>query len=309
MGSPVKMVVYAPDSQAAIQGSDAAYARLKQLDHLLSDYDPDSELMRLCAHQPAGEPVPVSQELFDVLAAALELSRRSEGAFDVTIGPVVKLWRVARRKKQLPDPDALKAALAKVGYQKVRLDPAQRTVSLAQTGMQLDLGAIAKGYAADEALRILAGHNLPQAMIAVAGDIRVGDPPPGQLGWKIAIEERMATAGAAPAVLELSRCAVSTAGDTYQYLEVGGVRYSHIVDAKTGLGLTTPSSITVVAPQGLLADGLDSTVNVLGPQQGLKLLQDYPQAQALIVQFDADGRRREWTTPGWSGLPRVEPTK
>src|SRR5690606_34668439 len=119
---PVRILVYATDESIANQASDAAFRRIRELDRILSDYDPDSELMKLC-HRTAGQAVPVSSELLKVLSAAQKLSKRSDGAFDVTVGPVVKLWRVARRRKQLPDPERLQAARALVDYRNVELDP------------------------------------------------------------------------------------------------------------------------------------------------------------------------------------------
>lgn len=304
MAVPVRILVYARDEASAIQATDAAYARIRELDRILSDYDPDSELMQL-SRQPVGEPVPVSSELFEVLAAAHELSQRSDGAFDVTVGPVVKLWRVARRRKTLPDPDRLEAARQAVGYQKVILDQRSRQVTLQQAGIELDVGGIAKGYAADEALETLSTHDITRALVAVAGDIRVGDPPPEADAWKVEVEQPSATEDADPLILYLRNQAVSTSGDTYQFVEIDGVRYSHIVDPQTGLGLTVPGSVTVVAPTGMQADGLASTVNVLGPDRGRELINSLPHIEARIVQLQPDDQPVEFSTPGWSRLTRA----
>src|SRR5438270_6131047 len=151
MGTRFRIIAYAPDRATADRAARDAFARIAALDGSMSDYRPASELMRLCA-RAGGPPVKVSKDLFFVLSRAQEVSRRSGGAFDVTVGPVVRLWRLSRRTQRLPDPEKLARARALVGYRNVRLDPDARTVQLLKPGMQLDLGGIAKGYAADQAL-------------------------------------------------------------------------------------------------------------------------------------------------------------
>jgi thiamine biosynthesis lipoprotein len=296
MGVLFKLTLYAPDDATANKAAQAAYARIKELNRIMSDYDPDSELMRLCRSSGPGKPVKVSRELFDVLSQSLEISRQSCGAFDVTVGPYVDLWRKARRRKQLPDPAALKAAAERVGYQHVRLDAAAGTVELLKPNMLLDLGGIAKGYAAGEALAVLRRHGVTRALVAGSGDIVAGDPPPGKPAWRIAVAP-LTSAGekrvdaAAGRFLLLKNAAVATSGDVFQHLEIDGVRYSHIVNPQTGLGLTQPSSVTVVAPNGTTADSLASAVSVLGPECGLRLIDCTPGTTALIVQSQGDRSR------------------
>src|SRR5215469_2833893 len=168
MGTRFGLVLYAPDEATARKARQAAFARIASLDASMSDYRQESELMRLCA-KAGGPPVRVSDDLFFVLRRAEEVSRRSGGAFDVTVGPVVRLWRRARRTERLPDPDDLRQALAVVGYEKMRLDPQAQTVQLLKPGMLLDLGGIAKGYAADEALAALKRHGVTRALVAAGG--------------------------------------------------------------------------------------------------------------------------------------------
>src|SRR5215471_9584357 len=174
MGTTFRVVLYAPDAATAKKAADAAFARVAELDQIMSDYKPSSELMQLCKKfaTEVGEPVKVGDDLFLVLSKAEELSKKSDGAFDVTVGPVVQLWRLARRTQELPDPKEFAAAREKVGYQKVKLDPAKKTVQLLTPGMQLDLGGIAKGYASDEALKLLRDKfGIKQALVAAYGDI------------------------------------------------------------------------------------------------------------------------------------------
>lgn len=301
MAVPVKIVVYGPDASAASKAARAAYGRIRHLNAVLSDYDPESELRRLSSTSGKGKAVPVSEELWTVLCHAQAVSERSQGAFDVTVGPVVRLWRRARRRQQLPSAERLQAARALVGYELVRLEPRQRTVELLKEGMRLDLGGIGKGYAGDQALAVLQKSGIRRALVDVGGDIRLGDPPPGRPGWHVGVA-RLDGAGPPRVVLSLSRVAVATSGDTWQYVEIDGRRYSHLVDPRTGLGLTDHSSVTIVAPDGITADGLASAVSVLGPEKGLPLVEDTPGAAARIVQAP-QGVPRTYCSSRWKQLP------
>jgi thiamine biosynthesis lipoprotein len=289
MGTTFRIALYAIDKATAKKAVDAAFARVAELDGIMSDYKKDSELMLLCKKfaTEVGEPVKVGDDLFFVLQKAEELSKKSDGAFDVTVGPVVQLWRLARRTQQLPEPKEFAAAREKVGYKKVKLDAAKKTVQLLTPGMQLDLGGIAKGYAADEALKLLREKfGIKQALVAAYGDITCGDPPPGKDGWVVDIAP--IAKGQKPRTLKLANAAVSTSGDLEQFVEIGGVRYSHVLDPKTGLGLTGRRSVTVIAPSGITADSMTKAVSVLPPEQGLKLVEDTPGAAAYIVVLDKD---------------------
>jgi thiamine biosynthesis lipoprotein len=300
MGVPVEITLYARSQEAANSASDAAYARIKALDRIMSDYDPDSELMRLCATAGTGQRVVVSPELACVLCRSQDLSLRTDGAFDVTVGPLVELWRIARRQKQLPSPERLQSAREKVGWRNLRLDQSARSVELLRTGMKLDLGGIAQGYAADEALRVLCEHGVRRALIDVSGDIVVGDPPPGRDAWRVEIEPLQKNDPHAKSqVLLLRNAAVTTAGDAYQFVEIDGVRYSHIVDPQTGLGQTIRRSVTVIAHDGVTADGLDTGVCLLEPDRGLRLVADTPGAEVSIVQAAGDGIET-FASPGFA---------
>lgn len=247
MGTLVRITIYSRDASPM----RAAFDRISQLDEELSDYKPESELNRLSrTHDQA---VKVSEDLFRVLEAAQKLSALTDGAFDVTVGPITHLWRIGK----LPDAETM----ARVGWKNLVLDRKHRTVELKLAGMQLDLGAIAKGFAGDEALKTLRGLGVKQALIAVSGDIVAGDAPPGAKGWRIGLEP-------VGGEIFLRNAAVSTSGDTEQTREIGGVRYSHIIDPKTGRGLTSEIAVTVVARRGLDADPIATAVSVVGEKKG-----------------------------------------
>lgn len=290
MGTTFGIVLYAADDQTAEACFEAAFARVARLNAIMSDYDPDSELSRLSAASPTKMPIRLSLELFTVLQHAQRLSEESDGAFDVTVGPLSRLWRRARRRKRMPSADRLSTARNAVGYRSLRLDTAQKTVELLQGGMRLDLGGIAKGFAADEALAVIRAKGVTRVLINAGGDVVLGEAPPKENGWKIGVAalER----GRPPSrFVRLANCAVATSGDAWQYVEIGGKRYSHILDPRTGLGLTTRSSVTVIAPTGMEADSLASAVSVLGPEKGIALLDRTKGTSGLTITKAADGVR------------------
>jgi len=288
MGTRFEIVLYAPDEAKANKAAKAAFERIAELDGIMSDYRPASELMQLCK-KAGGEPVKVSNDLFYVLSKAQQVAERSDGAFDVTVGPVVRIWRVARKTRQLPAPDKLKAALDLVCYQNVNLDPKEQTVQLLKPGMQLDLGGIAKGYAADEALKVLEKHGVKSALVAAGGDIAVSAAPPDTKGWTVGIAPLENPENKPKKYLLLENMAVSTSGDAEQYVEIAGKRYSHIVDPKTGLGLVGRQSVTVVARRGIDSDSLTKVVSIWGPKRGLEFIEKKPGVSAYVVRKTDDG--------------------
>jgi thiamine biosynthesis lipoprotein len=299
MGTKARIVLYAASRPPAERVSKAAFARIAELDARLSDYREDSEISRL-AQRAGGPAVPASRDLFAVLSAAQELALRSDGAFDVTVGPLTRLWRRARRQGMLPDPSELMAARLLVGPEALELKVATRTVRLRQPGMRLDLGGIAKGYAADEAFRVIRSNGFTRALVELGGEVVVGAPPPGLDGWIVVLR----TAGLEAPPLLLADNAVSTSGDAEQWVEVDGVRYSHVVDPRTGLALTGRRSVTVVARTGFEADPLATAASVLGPERGRALVEEHEGAAALIVEEGPAGWKTV-ETRGWSMLRRA----
>ncbi len=282
VGTLFSITLYASDKSGAQLAAQAAFRRIAALDDIMSDYQADSELMRLC-DQPPGTPVTVSAELFDVLQRAQKISELSEGAFDVTVGPYVRLWRFSRKRKVLPSPAEITAAAAGVGYTKLRLNGKARSVTLLAPAMRLDLGGIAKGYAADQALRLLKEKGIARALVAASGDIAIGNPPPGQKGWRVGIRAVESRTNQISRSIVLHNCGISTSGDTEQAVEINGVRYSHIVSPATGLGLTEPIQVSVIAPDATATDGLATAVSVLGVKRGLAMVESLPKTGALVL--------------------------
>jgi len=286
MGTPVRVVLYAPDRASADAAAREAFAEVARLDAMMSDWRADSELSRL----KSGDEV--SAGLADVLRVSLDVSEKTDGAFDPTVGPVVALWRRARHEKRLPDDAALAEALERTGFEKLELDG--RRVRLLVPGMKLDLGGIAKGYAADRALAVLRAAGLEHALVAAGGDLSLGAPPPGRAGWRVDV--------AGGSVVELARCGAATSGDVEQFVEVGGRRYSHVVDPRTGMGVERMEAVTVIASDGTRADAVATAMSVLGPVRGMARAEELGVEVRFQVRYP-DGTRRVAATSHFPPSP------
>ena len=239
-----------------------------------------------------------------MLLHANQLSAETEGVFDVTVGHYTKLWRRARRRKVLPEAAELQFVSKQTGYRFLDVDPAMARVRLKNSGLRIDLGGIAKGYAVDEALKTLRENGIKQALVDGSGDIAVGDPPPGRASWRIEIAALRDSADADPVSIEIANCAVATSGDAFQAVQIAGTSYSHIIDPRTGWPLTTTSSVTVVAPNGMAADSLASAVSVLGTDAGVRLVETKMGTEAFVVTQRSGGVVTA-ETPGFRKLTVV----
>jgi thiamine biosynthesis lipoprotein len=303
MGTTFAVVLYAPNEAAANRAFQAVFDRIAELNRVCSDYDPDSEVSRLSARAPTTAPAPVSEDLFAVLHQARALSEQSQGAFDVTVGPLTRLWRRARLQKKPPAPQRLEEARQAVGYQHLVLHESARSVELLRPGMRIDLGGIAKGYTLHACLRVLREQGISSALVNAGGNIAVSDAPPSEQAWKIDIAP-LEKGGQPTRHVWLRHGEVATSGDLHQFLEIDGVRYSHILDPRTGWGLTRRSQVTVITRAGTQADGLSTAVSVLGPPAGLQLIESIPGAAALIMVLEDErpvsyesSRLKEFTLP------------
>jgi thiamine biosynthesis lipoprotein len=288
MGTLFSITLYAPDDQTAHTAAHAAFQRVADLEQVMTDYDPQSELMQLC-RRPVGQPTHVSPDLFKVLKYSEAVSRQTGGAFDVTVGPFVRAWRKARNTGVLPAASELAAMRESVGYRKLRLDARAGTVTLLAPNMQLDLGGIGKGYAADEALAVLRRMQITRALIAASGDIAISDSPPGASGWRVGVAAMDGAPDELSRTVLLHNAGISTSGDTEQNVEINGVRYSHVVDPATGLGLTNRIQVTVIGPNATTTDGLDTPLGIMGVQRALALVDSRRELAAFIQTRDAQG--------------------
>ena len=291
MGTIFRVELYSADEAAASQAAEAAFARAEELEQIMSDYRDDSELMRL-AREGASAPFPLSDDLYAVLAKSIRISDLSRGAFDVTVGPLVELWRKARTTGRFPYPSEIAKAKSLVDYRNIELDPARRTAFLKRSGMKLDLGAIGKGYAADQMLALLQSRGLRQAIVVAGGEVAVGAPPPGEAGWRVTLDTPNVGGGNPPCTLLLHDVAVSTSGDSKQFMEVNGKRYSHVIDPSTGLALEGMASTTVIARDSATADALGTGLSVMPVHDAIQLAQSLPGVAVYMVRQAGNGWKR-----------------
>lgn len=253
------------DSARAAMAADSAFATIARLESILSDWRSDSDLRRL-SDLPAGTWHPVRPELGTVLALALEFAAASDGAFDPTIGALTQLWREQRRTGIPPDSSRIAAARSKVAWRRVEVDTINHRVRLGETGMQFDLGGIAKGWILDRALESLQRHGVTRAMIEAGGDIVAADAPPDSRGWRIAI-------AAADTIVVLSRGALAASGPSAQFVtDADGTVRSHVVSPATGLGLDSRTEVVVRAPSGAIADAAATTITLLPQERWAEVL-------------------------------------
>ena len=288
MGADFRIVLYADSEKIAKEAANAAFAEVERLNAIFSDYDAESELSRLSDSTGSGQHIPLSDDLFAVLDASQKLSRQTAGAFDITIGPCTRLWRIARFRKALPLTEKLAEVRKAVGFRHLNISHTKQTALLEVPNMVLDLGGIAKGYVAEKALMVLGQRGIRSVLVDAGGDLALGDPPPGRKGWRIEIG---GLKHPDLPILELAHCAVATSGDVEQFVEIEGKRYSHLLDPSTGIGLTTRIQVTVVTPRAMYADSLASALSVLGTERGSKLVQK--QNVSGIIGGELINRRRK----------------
>jgi thiamine biosynthesis lipoprotein len=279
---------------------NAAFDSVRHVDALMSNYKEDSEVSRINRHA-AQEPVTVSPETAEALGKALEVARESDGAFDITVLPLLEIWGFAKdREKTVPSQEQIDEKLRFVGHQLIDLDRAKRTVKLRTQGVGIDLSGIAKGYAADSAIESLIANGVDSAIINAGGDIYCLGVKNAEKGWRVAVTDPTTDNGHL-AYVELKDKAIATSGDYRNYFVADGVRYSHILDPRTGRPRPYgPHSVTVTADSCAYADALATAVFVLGRDEGLKLLERVvPKAEGLIVSGRGDGLEISSTT-GWN---------
>ncbi len=270
MGSPFNLVLVSDDSVKAASLAMECFSLVDSLNRIFSDYDSSSELSRLNA-QAGKAASPVSSRLWKIILQSKEAHRESRHAFDITVGPLSRLWRKARKEKKFPDSIHIAQAREWVGFEHLRMNPSDSSILLEKTGMLLDLGGIAKGYTAQEVIRFLQTRGITQALLDAGGDMAMSQAPPGTHGWTIAINIPENTDQLLPRRLLLQNKAVATSGDVYQYMEHEGKRYSHIVDPRTGYGIASQRNVTVIADDGALADWLATACSILSIPEAKKL--------------------------------------
>jgi len=293
MGTFARVVAVAEDSATAEECIRAALAEIYKVDELMSDYKSDSEISRL-NRDAAEKAVRVGESTYEVLKRSIEFSRLTDGAFDVTVGPLVDLFHAAEKQGVVPGPEQIAQARAKVGFEKLELDDKNRTVRFGVEGMRLDLGGIAKGYAVDKAIEAMRRCGAIGAMVDIGGDIRCfGAPPKGKDHWLIGLQDPNAAVedmggGGLALKLKLTEAAVTTSGDYQQSVLIEGKRYSHIINRRTGMSVEGLSSVTIVADNATDADALATAVSVMGTEKGLALIEKLPSTEAILLTSEPE---------------------
>jgi FAD:protein FMN transferase len=282
---------YGPDPATLPLIVQDAFDEVDRIDRLMSHYKAESPLSRI-NREAAGHPVSVEPELFDFIAEALKYTRESSGAFDVTVGPLMKVWGFFRGGGRLPSDDELVAARRSVGASHVILNPAERTIAFDHNGVELDLGGIAKGYAVDRVIDILRRRHVAAALVSAGGSTSYGlGAPPGRQGWDVTIADPVDPDHVVFSV-RLKDRALSIAGTSEKSFEVGGVTYSHIMDPRTGRPVQGMLGVAVLTGTGTAGDALDDAFFVLGVESSQAYLNKVPGTEAYFFLPDAMRRWR-----------------
>jgi thiamine biosynthesis lipoprotein len=283
MGTAIRVELWADDEATGEAAIAAVMAEMHRIDRAMSPYKPESELSRI-NREAAERPVPISQEMFDILSRSIEFSKISGGTFDITFSSVGYLYDYRRHIK--PTDKEIEQALPGIDYRHIQLDARKRTVRFARPGVRIDLGGIGKGHAVDNGIALLKKRGITQAIVTAGGDSRVlGDR--GGRPWMVGIRDPRRKDNMV-AVIPLINSAISTSGDYERYFEVDGERYHHILNPKTGRSATGVHSVSVIGPDATTTDGLTKPVFILGPEKGLRLIESIPGIDAVII--DADGK-------------------
>ncbi len=280
MGTQFTLLIDHDDEIKAKTGAQAAFSEAKRLEMVFSDYVDDSELSMLSDSSYSEKRQRISDDLFEVLNHGQRISRDTNGSFDMTLGQLTRLWRIARFKKAMPSQEKISRAMAMTGYKHLKLFPKTKEARLTLEGIELDLGGIAKGYTADRMLKTLRMHGLSRCIIDAGGDLVIGDPPRKSKGWRIKVG---GLEHSASPYLELSNCATATSGDMEQFVILNGKRFSHLINPFSGLGLTTQAQVTIIAPSGIVADSLASACIVMGIEKSQRYIRDQRQTEAYFL--------------------------
>jgi thiamine biosynthesis lipoprotein len=298
MGTTFTVYLYSSDRQTATAAFDAAFEEIERIEEALSNYRSTSELSRI-NRLAARQPVTTDPEVFRLLQISFDYSRRSDGAFDITVGPLMRAWGFFRSGGHYPTDVELSRARASIGWAKVALDPARRTVKFLSPGMELDPGGIGKGYAVDQVVRVLRDAGITSALVdAGSSTLYALGAPPGKNGWKVVVPTPGDRTHAISEVF-LRDNSLSTSGSYEKFFRLEGHTYCHIMDPRTGSPVQGMLQTTVIAATGTDSDALSTAIFVLGPGAGRKLLESISGTSAIWIT-EAVGRPRiePWQWPG-----------
>lgn len=287
MGSSFNIIFYCSDSAQATELSSQCFALIDSLNNIFSDYSSSSEVGRLASIEIVNDQK-VSDKLFQMILQSKQAWIKSGKTFDVTIGSLTQLWRKMNSEKRFPSRNEIRKARQLSGLDNLITNENSQTISFKKRGMRFDFGGIVPGYAAQKVIDLLRSKNINIALADASGDIVMGESPPGKLGWRVGINLPESENELWDRKLELKNCAVSTSGDVFRYTIHNGKKYSHIIDPRTGYGVTSQRNVTVIAKEGALADWLATACSILSIKKALKLAKK--EKAALFIASLKDGK-------------------
>ena len=281
MGSRFDITVVAEDSIKGNEFIDLAVSEIKRIESLISSWDATTQTSEI--NRNAGiQPVKVSEELYTLIGRAMEISKLTDGAFDISYASMDRIWKFDGSMTTMPSEEKIKASVSKVGYKNIILDPENLTVFLKLEGMKIGFGAIGKGYAADKAKKLLMDKGVPAGIINASGDMNTWGKQSNGEDWKVAITNPM-DKNKAFGLLPMKEGAVVTSGNYEKYVVFEGKRYSHIIDPRTGYPTNGILSVTVFSPKAELADALATSIFVMGVETGLNRINQLPKIECIII--------------------------
>ena len=297
MGSPLNIIFYAQDSVIANKQAKACFRLVDSLNHIFSNYDSSSELTRINNNAGIAKNT-ASPLMWELLMKSKEAYIESNGAYNIAMGPLTQLWRIARRSKKFPTQLQIKKTLLLCDFNKIQLNELEHSIYLSAKGMQLDFGGIGKGYIAQKVVDFLNTQGIPESLVDAGGDIVLGNAPWDKKGWTVGVNQPEKADDLLPEKLQLHNLSVATSGDVYQFIEQNGEKYSHIIDPTTGYGVTSLRNVTVIANDGALADWLATACSILPINQAKKLA-NAMHAELLITEL-INNRIQPYTTKGFA---------
>ena len=282
MGSVFNFTVVDKDSATAALHFREAISEIDRIENLISEWRPETQISKV--NQNAGiKAVKVDQEVFDLTKRAIAYAKMTDGAFDISIAALDEIWKFDGSMDTLPSAEAVKKSVENVGYQNIILDSINCTIFLAKKGMKIGFGSIGKGYAADEGKKMIMAKGITAGIVNASGDMATWGKQPDGKPWVVGITNPFKR-NRIYKKIRLKDNAVVTSGSYEKFAEIDGVRYSHIINPKTGLPAIGLISVTVVGPDAEFANALSTSIMVLGKKEGLKLLKKYPDYKGILIQ-------------------------
>lgn len=296
MGSPLTIIFYTQDSIVAQKQASQCFKLVDSLNHIFSNYDSSSELSVI--NQQAGKAKTYASPLmWELILLSKQAYEKSMGTYNIAMGPLTQIWRIARREKQFPSKTKIEAALLQCDFSHLEINEIDHSINL-KKGMQIDFGGIGKGYIAQKIVQYLNSQGISECLVDAGGDMVLGNAPPQKKGWSIGVNQPEKTMDLLPQNLLLHNLSVATSGDVYQFIEHHQKKYSHIINPKTGYGITSLRNVTVIARDGALADWLATACSILPIMEAKKLAHSL-QAELFITEL-LKGRTQTYYTSGFT---------